>query len=101
MSSLPVIIRIGPVDYRVQEVENLLDDDGVTKLNGHIKHNLTQIFIDKHMDVQTKRVTIWHEVLHGILMQMGFEDQNERLVEATSYGIVSALRDNPWLREEP
>jgi hypothetical protein len=91
-------VKIGAVDYQVVEVENLVD--GVTVLNGHILYNESVIKLEQNMSVQQKDVTLWHEIIHGILTHAGFSNHNEKMVEALGYGVLMVLRDNPGLIDQ-
>lgn len=95
----PEYIQIGGIRYAVVTHHNLVDDNGVTRLDGHIKYSASEIRIDDDLRPQARRATIWNEVLHGILTHAGVKKHDESLVEALTYGLMSVLRDNPWLAE--
>lgn len=96
-------MRIGAIDYSIEEREEFRDDDG-TKLNGLVQHTECAIVIEASMPEQAKYQTLWHEVLHAIAAQAGM-DGNEAithsLLDMFAYGISGALRDNPWLGKYP
>lgn len=94
-----MVIRIGGIDYEVEEVPNLCTEDGTKRLNGHILYDSCRIRIDENLSQQTKSLVMWHEILHGILTHAGVQEQSEAQIEALSYGIVQVLRDNPQLLE--
>lgn len=94
--TLPDSIRIGGTDYKIVEEKDL--HDGGTWLNGHIIYNHPQIRIESEMDEYIKWVTVWHEVLHGILQHAGQGDHDEKMIEALGYGVTQVLRDNEYLR---
>jgi len=50
------------------------------------------------MKPSIRRVTLWHEIVHGILYAAGQTDHDEVLTDAIAHGIVQVLRDNPELR---
>jgi hypothetical protein len=95
---LPKTIRIGGTDYTIVEKQDLRD--GSTDLNGHILYNDCEIRIESEMNPHVKWVTVWHEVIHGILVHAGLGEHEENLVTALGYGVAQVLRDNPFLREE-
>jgi len=95
--SLPASVRIGGTDYAVIEVKGLRD--GSTDLNGHILYNESEIRVEAEMTAHNKWVTVWHEVIHGILEHAGHGHHEETMVIALGYGISQVLRDNPWLAE--
>lgn len=88
-------IRIGAIDYQIKMVKDLRDGD--QKLNGWIRHNESRLEFDDSLASQAEYITLWHEILHGLLTQGGIPKQKERIVEVLAHGIVSVLRDNPWL----
>ena len=93
-------IRIGPIDYKVVEVERLLSDSG-SHLSGQIDYMACKISIDPEMSEQKLPVTLWHEIVHGILgavcIDLGVDE--ERIVSTLSSAIVQVIRDNPELTE--
>lgn len=95
MSDLPASIRIGGTDYTVIEEKDLRD--GNTGLNGHIVYNDCQIKVESEMTPHVQWITIWHEVLHGILEHAGMGDHDEKMIIALGYGVAQAIRDNPYL----
>lgn len=65
-------LKIGEVDYINQEIKIMND------LSNDIKN-----------------VTLWHEIIHAILNQLGFEDsENEHLVQSLATGIHQVISDN-------
>lgn len=90
-------VKIGPILYDVKETEGLADED--TTLNGWIKYDSCEILIEAGLPDQVKQVTLWHEILHGILNQAS-QVYNEELVEALAYGLVAVFQDNPGLADQ-
>ena len=90
---MPETITIGAVVYRVVEREL----DGT--LCGDIDPMACRIRIRDDMHAQAQQVTLWHEVIHGILMNAGYRDHDEQQIDALAYGLVQVLRDNPEMRE--
>lgn len=89
-------IQIGPLTYQVVEVPELASASG--SLYGDIDYGKCRIRICAESDPQIKLVTLWHELLHGILAGAAHtEDHNEAHIDALAHGIVLALRDNPQL----
>lgn len=92
------VIKIGGIDYRVIEVKALIDqDDQDTQLLGEIDYNNCEIRLEQLLNTQIQFQTRWHEVIHAILVQAGFRDHDERMVDALAYGLVQVMRDNPQL----
>lgn len=93
----PLTIKIGPVTYRVKEVTGLHDRG--QELLGQIDYSQETIELRTEQGPTAKRVTLWHEIFHGILANAGLSDHDERLIDALAYGLVSVLVDNPKLRQ--
>lgn len=91
-TKLPKQVAIGPITYKVAEVKT---GDSIC---GDCNTMKCLIRINKTMDPQIKRVTLWHEIVHGILFTAGMLDHDEQIVDAIAHGVVQVLRDNPELR---
>ena len=94
----PNTLRVGALDFAVWRVSRA--EEGGKRFDAKIDHSSCTIAVDDSLVSQTKRVVIWHEVLHSILVQAGITDHDEKVIRAMSYGIVAALRDNPSLHGE-
>lgn len=89
-------IRIGAIDYRVESVKGLIRDDG-EELLGLARYWEERILVDDDLPPQVTRITIMHEVIHGILTAAGASNQPEDLVNAICHGLITLERDNPDL----
>lgn len=89
-------IKVGPIRYRIVEVEGLVGDQ--SKLDGHIVYNPSEIRLEVALGSQRKHLVLWHEVIHAILTHGGFDDHDERMTDVLATGIMSVLQDNPWLQ---
>ncbi len=96
-------VKIGPVFYELKTVHGLMDDAKTQALGGQISYENCLIELDEDLEPQSKRIILWHEIVHGLLHGSGHSklDDKEELVTALAYGIVSVLKDNPWLTEKP
>ena len=94
--NLPKSVKIGGIVYDIVEVERLLDADNHDKLDGQIKYNKSEISIEKNMSDQIKISTLWHEVIHGILMQADVEVE-EKLITILGFAICGFVQDNKEL----
>lgn len=93
-------VKIGVITHKIKVIHNLYgtQEDGKTCwLSGRIKHDLALIELDDENDPQSQLVVLWHEILHGILTQAGQTEQPENLLNALSFGLVQAVRNNPAL----
>lgn len=98
--SLPSMIRVGPIRYWVQLVRDLHDEANRDKLDGHIAYKEGTIKIEAKGSDQQYRVVAWHEVLHGIAQERLPTQPSEEVIDAFAYGVMQALQDNPWLRQD-
>jgi Zn-dependent peptidase ImmA (M78 family) len=85
-------ILIGPIRYKVVETD-------IASICGDINTVECCIRLNKAMKPDIRRVTLWHEIVHGILYAAGQTDHDEVLTDAIAHGIVQVLRDNPELRQ--
>lgn len=86
-------ILIGPVAYNVLFIPEFSESGRC----GDIDVMKARIRINADMAQTVQTVTLWHEVLHGILANAGYKDHNEEQIDALAYGILQVLRDNPDL----
>lgn len=97
---LPHAITIGAVEYEVATEHNLHSSNG--DLYGRIAYDQCKILVDDaYADCQRTPLIVWHEVVHGILEQAGLDETDEKIVTVLGYGIVAALKNNPYLRCNP
>jgi hypothetical protein len=91
---IPEKIRIGGVDYKITETENL--NNGERMLYGEIDFEQSTIKLaPQNQDHQHKSITLWHEILHGIIKNAGLDIKNEeQIVDALSKGVYMVLQDN-------
>ncbi|MFV0517240.1 MAG: hypothetical protein ACK5MV_07580 [Aminipila sp.] len=91
---IPENIRIGGVDYKV-ELQGALND-GVNMLYGQIDYQASEIKLNDDIEGhQHQCITLWHEVLHGIVNNFGMEiEDEEKIVDMFAKGIYQVLQDN-------
>ncbi len=92
---IPESVRISGIDYKIENEENL--NDGVNILHGQISYGRSVIKLnDTYCTHQSKCVTLWHEILHGILTHSNIElgDDEEKIINILAYGIYQVLQDN-------
>lgn len=92
-------IRVGAVDYNVKEVENLHDNG--RELFGWVTYGDCTIRLDAAMDKCRKEGVLVHEMLHAMLYEAGFDEQDEDMVNRLGNVLHGVLRDNnfEFLRE--
>lgn len=91
--TLPATVKIGPITYAITEnprykAENLV---------GQIMYYESVIEMQPDLSPQMRQVGLWHEMFHGILLQGGFREHDERLLDILAHGVVRLLQDNPSL----
>lgn len=91
---VPATVKIGPIEYTIKEnpryktehlVGQVLYYEGVIELQPDLTPGMTEI-------------GLWHEMFHAILLQGGFREHDERLLDILAYGVVRLLQDNEFLR---
>lgn len=77
-------VSINGIQYTIVEVSDVFDADATHFGQIDYKHN--QILINKDMSEEMKVATIYHEVLHGMLVSLGYDalSQDEQFVQALS-----------------
>ena len=93
-------VKIGAIEYKIVEEKGLTDSSGDTKLDGRCGWHNCEIHIEKKMSLQTKQLTVWHEVIHAILIHAGVNKHDEQLINILSYGIMDVLENNPEMRNK-
>ena len=92
---IPENVRIGGVEYDVKFAE--IVRIGTELCYGSIDYPETTIFISETDggEHQHQCITLWHEILHGILNHACMKVENEEeIVEVLSKGIYQVLQDN-------
>ena len=78
-------IKICGIPFKVKEVEVIDEaDEGIVQ--GKIIYSQGKIFIKKSLPKKMKKPVLYHEVVHGILMELGYSDlaTDETLVQGLS-----------------
>ena len=69
---IPGQIRIGGVEFEVFPEHRL--NDGERILAGQIRYMECQIALAAESSHEYKCLSLWHEIMHGILLNIGRED---------------------------
>ena len=86
--------RIGAVDYEIKEVADLHDKG--EELLGCVTYDDCLIRIDSALSDERKRNIIIHELLHAMLYEAGYDEQDEELVRRLGNVLAQVLRDNDF-----
>jgi hypothetical protein len=92
---VPESVRIGGIEYHIEYVPNLRD--GVDLLCGQISYNdcIIRLSDTDRASKQSRLITMWHEILHGIREHSCMEIKDEEaIVDMFAKGIVQILNDN-------
>jgi len=93
---IPESIRIGGVDYAVIEKSGL--NNGTAVCYGYINYEQSTIELNSgNQDHQKKCLTLWHEIIHGIVehSNIGLEKaSDEAIVDTIAKGVYQVLQDN-------
>jgi Zn-dependent peptidase ImmA (M78 family) len=92
---IPEKIRIGGIDYPIEYVPDL--NDGAMVCYGMIDTEQSRILLNTNQAYQRQCVTLWHEILHGIIDHAHVElddEVEEKIVKMLSKGIYQVLQDN-------
>lgn len=89
-------IRILGIDYSVREVQIINDDDTIM---GLCRYQANEILIKKGLSDADKKITLIHEILHAVLGQLGFdnENDNENMIKSLSTSLYLVLDENGLL----
>lgn len=97
-------VKIGNTDYEMKkagedEIFDVISANEEERINssvaGCIHKFKTQIMINNEYPDQVKKQTFWHEVLHGMLMEIGSDmNGDENFVDALSLQIYGVLKNN-------
>ena len=92
-------IKIGCLTYVVKEIDEQLAD--ARDIYGNINHNEQVISLRKNLSKERRKEVLLHEVMHGICNQwLDLKtEEEEKFVEAVSYGLACVFRDNPKLKD--
>ena len=86
-------IRILGIDYSVREVQIINDDDTIM---GLCRYQANEILIKKGLSDADKKITLIHDILHAVLGQLGFENENdnENMIKSLSTALYLVLSEN-------
>lgn len=86
--------RVGAVDYIVREVKGLHDRG--QELYGWVTYDDTTIRIESDLSVDRKKNVLVHELVHAMLYEAGYDEQDEELVTRLGNVMTQVLRDNDF-----
>lgn len=86
-------LRILGIVYTVKEVSQINDDEAMV---GLCRFQSAEILIKSGISEQDKNITLLHEIMHAILAQLGFDEENddEKLIKSLSTALYLVLSEN-------
>ncbi len=94
---IPRKMRIGSRQYSIEILETMKEK----RLMGRISYTAQTIKIGRHSNVTNRKFTndevqdsFWHEVIHGILYDMGRDtlNKNEQFVTGFAHRLTKAIK---------
>lgn len=91
-------VNICGIEHKVIECEDKFNSDCHM---GQITYKDAEILINKDMDPAIKEETICHEMIHGILVHIGYQEQSndEQFVQALANAIYQGFKVRGWEKE--
>lgn len=86
-------VNICGIPHKVIEVEDTFNVDCHF---GMIDYKKALIKINKDASLEIKRETLWHEIVHGILVHLGYNDlsNDEQFVQAVGNAIYQVYEES-------
>lgn len=95
---LPDVVNVNGIDYSVSE-EDIVIVNNSTTYAGSVEYCKPHINILSSMGEQRKIQTFYHELVHAMLFEAGFEEQDEDLVDRLSKVLMNVVKDNKLTKE--
>jgi len=95
--TIPESVKIGGIRYKVEVVDAL--DVENADLVGSIDYRKQRIQLRAGMGSDITAQTLWHEILHAIFVNLGF-DQDETRIEQFAAVLNALVVDNPEMFEK-
>jgi len=100
MLNIPETVKIGWRNYTITQSEHRTGDNGGDLL-GKIFYEDREIYLYEKLEKEEKVVTLLHEVVHGILYNMGHEMcSNENFVTGFTENLYQVIKDNQSMFNE-
>ena len=90
----PTEVTIGPRKFTIEYHAHLLNGDKTQRLNGHIMYDQATIKIDDGLSDQSTRLTIMHEIIHGVA-DAALVELDEKEVEILANVLTASLAASP------
>lgn len=103
---LPKYVLIDDIQYKVKEVSHhklqLSNEDLQSEIFGDTRYKKASIRICEGMAEDEVKTTLVHEIIHAILQERGFDQQNndEAMVDGLAHALRMLVKQNPELVRE-
>lgn len=103
---LPEKVLIDDIEYNVEEVSHkelqLISEDLKGEYWGDTRYKQASICICEGMAEDEVKITLVHEIIHAILHERGFDQQNndEAMVDGLAHALRMLAKHNPELINE-
>lgn len=89
-------LPVGLTVYTVKLRKKVKHEDGEI-CKGLCDYNTKTITIDTNQDHDAQFATLWHEYMHAVFMELGYDElsDDESLVESVGQNIARAMRSLP------
>lgn len=91
-------VKIGVLNYEIVQGTALSNTKEEWQL-GEISYGESRIYLDDNLSPQVRKQTLMHEIVHGMLNEIGHEAEreDEGLVNGLANQILMLLQSNPEL----
>lgn len=88
---IPLQVNVAGIEYQVQYQEGMLR---TYNLMGQVLYAESRIDIDSSMSKTKKEQVFIHELVHAMLKESGYEEQDEDMVNRLSIVLYQVLKQN-------
>ena len=88
-------LLIGSVSYSVEYTDPVLSNNKDDLLWGEIATGQQLIKINSSLGPDVQRITLLHEIIHGMLLHYGLSNHKEEVPELLGYALDTFLMTNP------
>ncbi|WP_338651628.1 ImmA/IrrE family metallo-endopeptidase [Lysinibacillus sp. Y5S-8] len=88
---IPLQVNVAGIDYTVQYQEEILKKHS---LMGQVIYAESVIEIDQSMSKSKQEQVFVHELVHAMLNEAGYEEQDEEMVNRLSIVLYQVLKQN-------
>lgn len=95
MINYPKCVKIGGISYDITITNCLML--GSINCNAEIDYVNCEIRITDIPNQDKRNVVLMHEIVHGLFIQQGITEQDEKLIKRIAQSLYGLIKDNPEL----